>query len=61
MVSLKLPPPIGQAVFGNKMGKPFFLILIETLKKNCNYIVLLKKSAFRINFGHREVGADSTF
>ena len=59
MVSLKLPPPIGRAVFENTMGNPCFTFLNTDPnaphKKNCNYIVILKKPAFGINFGPLEV------
>ena len=54
IVSLKLPPPIGRARFENTLGNPFYDLFKYCSKRsekkilNCNYIVLLKKSAFEI-------------
>ena len=59
MVSLKLPPVILRTRFENVMGMHFFLKDTEKkcskTIKNCNYVVLFNKSAFRINVGQREV------
>ena len=58
---LKKCPPLVKSCFENTMGNNFFLLFLNTDQnapkkiQNCNYIVLFKKSAFRNNFGVREV------
>ena len=58
MVSHKYPPTIGRARLENAKNYSFFLILIKTPHKRIQiskYIGLLKKSAFKNDFGPRKV------